>query len=44
MVVDNLEKHNLVRRQRSAEDRRFVTVHLTDEGRRLIGRFHRRGS
>ncbi len=38
MVVDNLEKRGLVRRQRGTEDRRVVTVHLTDEGRRLIGR------
>lgn len=35
-VIDNLEKQKLVRRERSAEDRRFVTVHLTEEGRRLI--------
>jgi MarR family 2-MHQ and catechol resistance regulon transcriptional repressor len=36
MVVDNLEKRGLVERQREGEDRRFVTVHLTEEGRRLI--------
>jgi len=35
-VVDNLERRNLVQRVRSAEDRRFVSVHLTDEGRALI--------
>lgn len=35
-VIDNLEKQELVRRERSVEDRRFVTVHLTEEGRRLI--------
>ncbi|WP_373046663.1 MarR family winged helix-turn-helix transcriptional regulator [Vulgatibacter sp.] len=35
-VVDNLEKRGLVQRVRSEEDRRFVTVHLTDEGKRLI--------
>jgi MarR family 2-MHQ and catechol resistance regulon transcriptional repressor len=34
-VIDNLEKQQLVRRERSAEDRRFITVHLTDKGRRL---------
>jgi MarR family 2-MHQ and catechol resistance regulon transcriptional repressor len=38
MVVDNLEKRGLVRRERGREDRRFVTVHITEEGRRLIGR------
>src|SRR4051794_6960587 len=36
MVVDNLEKRGLVRRERDAEDRRFITVHLTDEGARFI--------
>ena len=35
-VIDNLEKQELVRRERSAEDRRFVSVHLTEKGRRLI--------
>jgi MarR family 2-MHQ and catechol resistance regulon transcriptional repressor len=35
-VVDNLERRGLVQRRRSAEDRRVVTVRLTDEGRRLI--------
>ncbi|MFN3651417.1 MAG: MarR family winged helix-turn-helix transcriptional regulator [Armatimonadota bacterium] len=38
MVVDNLEKRGLVRRERSAEDRRYITVHLTDTGRELIER------
>src|SRR5262245_31750104 len=32
-LVDNLEKKQIVRRQRSAEDRRIVRVELTDEGR-----------
>jgi MarR family transcriptional regulator, 2-MHQ and catechol-resistance regulon repressor len=36
MVVDNLEKRGLVRRVRDVEDRRYVTVHLTEEGERLI--------
>jgi MarR family transcriptional regulator, 2-MHQ and catechol-resistance regulon repressor len=36
MVVDNLEKRGLVRRERGERDRRYVTVHLTEEGRRLI--------
>ncbi|MBI3803766.1 MAG: MarR family transcriptional regulator [Nitrospirae bacterium] len=35
LVVDNLERRGLVRRERG-EDRRFMTVHLTAEGRRLI--------
>ncbi|HEU4753262.1 MAG TPA: MarR family transcriptional regulator, partial [Armatimonadota bacterium] len=34
MVVDNLERRGLVRRERSAEDRRYITVHLTPEGER----------
>jgi MarR family 2-MHQ and catechol resistance regulon transcriptional repressor len=37
-VVDNLEKRGLVERQRSSEDRRYIALHLTDEGRSLIGR------
>ena len=37
MVIDNLEKHGLVRRTRDLEDRRKVQVSLTDEGRQLIG-------
>jgi len=36
LVIDNLEKHGLVRRQRGIEDRRFITVSLTDAGRKLI--------
>ena len=36
MVVDNLEKRGLARRERDAEDRRYITVHLTDAGRELI--------
>src|SRR5260370_12266239 len=36
LVLDNLERRGLVRRQRGRTDRRFVTVHLTDAGRRLI--------
>lgn len=36
MVIDNLEKRGLVERVRNQEDRRFITVHLTDAGRRLI--------
>ncbi|HEY3281234.1 MAG TPA: MarR family transcriptional regulator [Armatimonadota bacterium] len=36
LVVDNLEKRGLVRRERQADDRRYIIVSLTDEGRRLI--------
>jgi MarR family 2-MHQ and catechol resistance regulon transcriptional repressor len=38
LVIDNLERRGLVRRERSAEDRRFILVHLTGEGERLIRR------
>jgi MarR family 2-MHQ and catechol resistance regulon transcriptional repressor len=37
MVVDNLEKRGLVERERARDDRRFITIHLTKEGRKLIG-------
>lgn len=36
LVIDNLEKQGLVRRERSLEDRRFCTIILTDKGRALI--------
>jgi MarR family 2-MHQ and catechol resistance regulon transcriptional repressor len=36
LVLDNLEKRGLVRRERGTADRRFITVHLTPEGRSLI--------
>ncbi len=35
-VVDNLQRRGLVKRKREAEDRRVVTVHLTDRGEALI--------
>jgi MarR family 2-MHQ and catechol resistance regulon transcriptional repressor len=38
MVVDNLEKRGWVRRVRGRDDRRFVAVHLTAGGKRLIQR------
>ena len=38
LVIDNLEKRGLVRRERSAEDRRVIRVHLTDAGERIIRR------
>lgn len=36
LVVDNLEKIGLVHRERDSEDRRFVTIHLTESGTKLI--------
>ena len=36
VVVDNLEKRALVVRERNPQDRRSVTVSLTEDGRRLI--------
>jgi MarR family transcriptional regulator, 2-MHQ and catechol-resistance regulon repressor len=36
MVIDNLEKRRLVERRRDRKDRRFVSVHLTPAGERLI--------
>lgn len=37
MVVDNLEKRGLVERVRAENDRRYLTVNLTKQGRKLIG-------
>ena len=39
LVIDNLEKRGLVRRERSKEDRRYFTVHLTEAGKKLISEF-----
>jgi MarR family 2-MHQ and catechol resistance regulon transcriptional repressor len=36
VVIDNLEKRGLVARVRGAEDRRFFSVQLTEEGEKLI--------
>ena len=36
LVIDNLEKHGLVQRQRNTDDRRMVTVSLTQAGQELI--------
>lgn len=36
MVIDNLERRELVRRERDPRDRRFSTVHLTDAGSELL--------
>jgi MarR family transcriptional regulator, 2-MHQ and catechol-resistance regulon repressor len=38
LVIDNLEKHDLVRRVRSSEDRRMITIELTPAGREMIER------
>lgn len=38
MIVDNLEKRNLVRRERNTEDRRYLNVHITDSGKNLFER------
>lgn len=35
-IVDRLEAHKLVTRERNADDRRRVTVSLTEEGRNLV--------
>ena len=36
LVIDNLEKRGLVRRERGIADRRYITVFLTEEGHALI--------
>lgn len=36
MVIDNLEKRNLVSRERHQQDRRYLNVRLTAEGEQLI--------
>ncbi len=38
VVIDNLESQGLVERRRRESDRRFVSVHLTDDGESLIER------
>jgi MarR family 2-MHQ and catechol resistance regulon transcriptional repressor len=38
LVIDNLEKQGLVRRERDSADRRLVRVHLTPQGEKVIGR------
>jgi MarR family 2-MHQ and catechol resistance regulon transcriptional repressor len=35
-VIDNLEKRDLVKRERSLEDRRMITIILTEKGKALI--------
>lgn len=36
LVVDNLEKQNLVKREKNDSDRRFYSILLTKKGRHLI--------
>ena len=36
LILDNLEKRALIRRERDQRDRRMVTIHLTEEGQALI--------
>ncbi|CAG0984891.1 MarR family winged helix-turn-helix transcriptional regulator [Geobacter sp.] len=38
LVIDNLEKQGLVRRERDMEDRRYLTIHLTETGAALIAK------
>jgi MarR family 2-MHQ and catechol resistance regulon transcriptional repressor len=38
LVVDNLEKRGLVKRQQQGRDKRFVLASITPTGRRLIAR------
>ena len=38
LVLDNLEKHGWVRRERQKDDRRMIVIHLTPAGRKLIAR------
>ena len=38
MVIDNLERRKLVERRRDRKDRRFVNVHLTPAGIKLISK------
>lgn len=38
-VIDNMEKRKLVERRRSTEDRRYIQLHITAAGRKLIEGF-----
>jgi MarR family 2-MHQ and catechol resistance regulon transcriptional repressor len=38
LVIDNLEKHGWVRRERQKDYRRLVKIYLTPKGKRLIAR------
>ncbi len=35
-VIDNLEKRELVKRVRQKDDRRYILIHLTEKGKRII--------
>lgn len=37
LVIDNLERQGLVKRERTSQDRRYLTVSLTAQGEALIG-------
>lgn len=37
LVIDNLEKQGLVKRERINKDRRYLTIRLTENGESLIG-------
>ena len=37
-IIDALESRELVRRERHATDRRFITVHLTTDGREVLSK------
>lgn len=36
LVIDNLEKRSLVKRERREQDRRYFTIHLTKQGKALF--------
>jgi len=38
LVIDNLEKRSLVKREREPDDRRCIRVNLTESGKQLISR------
>ncbi|AFZ33095.1 transcriptional regulator, MarR family [Gloeocapsa sp. PCC 7428] len=38
LVIDNLEKRELVKREREPDDRRCIRVNLTETGKQLISR------
>jgi MarR family 2-MHQ and catechol resistance regulon transcriptional repressor len=38
LIVDNLEKHKWVRRERQKKDRRMITIRLTPRGQKLIAK------
>lgn len=38
LVIDNLEKHGLIQRERGKDDRRQVIVQLSPEGKKLISK------